>query len=95
MTAVGQKLPWLPITNYGSFTPTKSLAKRTSRPRVVPVMTWMMSNVTAKIDAMDNVYPRKEKPENKIDALVALIMALGTSMADQEPEPGGKESVPP
>lgn len=53
-----------------------------------PVMTWMMSNTTAKVDAMDNVYPRKEKPENKIDGVVALIMALGTSMADAEPEAG-------
>ena len=35
---------------------------------------------------MDNVYPRKERPENKIDGVVALIMALGTSMADAEPE---------
>ena len=88
MSDLGQKLPWLPIANYGSFTPTKSSTKRTSHSRVVLVMTWMMSNVTAKIDAMDNVYPRKEKPENKIDALVAPIMALGTSMADQEPEVG-------
>lgn len=53
-----------------------------------PVMAWMMSNTTAKVDAMDNVYPRKEKPENKIDGVVALIMALGTSMADAEPEVG-------
>ena len=53
-----------------------------------PVMSWMMSNTTAKIDTMDNVYPRKEKPENKIDGVVALIMALGTSMADQDPEAG-------
>jgi len=30
-----------------------------------PVMGWMMSNVVAKVDAMDGVYPRKERPENK------------------------------
>lgn len=41
-----------------------------------PVLTWMMSNVVAKEDAKDNVYPRKERPENKIDGAVALIMAL-------------------
>lgn len=41
-----------------------------------PVMTWMMSNVVAKIDAKDNIYPRKERNENKIDGPVALIMAL-------------------
>ena len=49
-----------------------------------PVLTWMFSNVVAKIDAKDNVYPRKEKPENKIDGVVALIMAIGRSMVHEE-----------
>jgi len=47
-----------------------------------PVMTWMLSNVTAKEDAKENVYPRKERPENKIDGPVALIMAMGRAMND-------------
>ena len=46
-----------------------------------PVLTWMISNVTAKEDANENVFPRKEKPESKIDGAVALIMALGRAMA--------------
>ena len=41
-----------------------------------PVLTWMVSNVVAHLDAKDNIYPRKERPENKIDGVVALIMAL-------------------
>jgi phage terminase large subunit-like protein len=41
-----------------------------------PVMEWMMGNVTAKPDRNDNVFPRKERPENKIDGAVALIMAM-------------------
>jgi phage terminase large subunit-like protein len=41
-----------------------------------PVTNWMFSNVTAKIDANDNVFPRKEHVDNKIDGMVALIMAL-------------------
>jgi phage terminase large subunit-like protein len=45
-----------------------------------PCMTWMMSNVVARLDAKDNVYPRKNKPEKKIDGPVALIMALGAGM---------------
>jgi len=49
-----------------------------------PVMTWMISNVVAKLDAKDNVYPRKERPEDKIDGVVALIMALGRAMNDEE-----------
>lgn len=48
-----------------------------------PVMTWMLSNVVAKIDAKDNIYPRKQKPENKIDGAVALIMALGRTMINE------------
>ena len=45
-----------------------------------PVFTWMLSNVTAKLDKKDNVYPNKERPENKIDGPVALMMALGRAM---------------
>lgn len=50
-----------------------------------PVMTWMMGNVTARVDAKDNVYPRKERPENKIDGPVALIMAMGAMQAIDDP----------
>ncbi|NJL06968.1 MAG: terminase large subunit [Methylacidiphilales bacterium] len=46
-----------------------------------PAMTWMLSNVVARADAKDNVYPRKERPENKIDGPVALIMAMGRMIA--------------
>jgi len=47
-----------------------------------PAFTWMLSNVTAKADKKDNVFPNKERPENKIDGAVALIMALGRYMND-------------
>ena len=49
-----------------------------------PVMTWMVSNVVAKEDAKDNVYPRKERNENKIDGVVAEIMALNRAIAYQD-----------
>lgn len=45
-----------------------------------PVLTWMVSNVVCHIDAKDNIYPRKERPENKIDGAVAVIMALGRAL---------------
>lgn len=48
-----------------------------------PVLTWMMSNVVAHLDAKDNIYPRKEFPENKIDGVVALIMALGRAIRSE------------
>lgn len=41
-----------------------------------PVMTWMISNVVCHHDVKDNIYPRKERDENKIDGPVALITAL-------------------
>lgn len=48
-----------------------------------PVMTWMMSNVVAKEDAKDNVYPRKDRPENKIDGPVAHMMAQARWMTTE------------
>jgi phage terminase large subunit-like protein len=46
-----------------------------------PVLTWAVSNVVCHTDAKENIYPRKERPENKIDPVVAAIMALGRWMA--------------
>lgn len=51
-----------------------------------PVLTWMVSNVVCHRDVKDNIYPRKEREENKIDGVVALIMALGRSINGTEPE---------
>lgn len=51
-----------------------------------PVLSWMLSNVIAHTDAKDNIYPRKEKAENKIDGAVALIMALGRYIAQHNDE---------
>lgn len=50
-----------------------------------PVMTWMISNVVAHVDAKENIFPRKENPKNKIDGPVAAIMATGLYLgADNE-----------
>lgn len=46
-----------------------------------PVMTWMVSNVVCHRDVKDNIYPRKEREENKIDGPVAVIMGLGRALA--------------
>jgi phage terminase large subunit-like protein len=53
-----------------------------------PVLSWMMSNVVCHRDAKDNIYPRKERSENKIDGAVALIMALGRAMAEPADQSG-------
>lgn len=45
-----------------------------------PVSVWCMSNVVAKIDAKDNVYPRKSRDESKIDGAIAKIMNRGRAI---------------
>lgn len=49
-----------------------------------PVFAWAMGNVTAKEDRNENVFPRKERRENKIDPAVALILAIGRAMREEE-----------
>ena len=41
-----------------------------------PVLEWMVNNVVAYYDKKDNIQPNKDRPENKIDGLVAILMAL-------------------
>lgn len=49
-----------------------------------PALTWMIGNVVAKRDFKDNIFPRKEIYENKIDGAVALIMALGMCVNEED-----------
>jgi phage terminase large subunit-like protein len=48
-------------------------------------LTWCIGNVVGHYDARGNVYPRKARPENKIDAATALIMAIARCMGDEGP----------
>lgn len=50
-----------------------------------PCMAWQIGNVTVKPDAKDNIFPRKEKPTNKIDGPMALIMAMKVLMTGPKP----------
>lgn len=49
-----------------------------------PVLAWMISNVVARIDARGNLYPRKERYENKIDGAVALLLAVACAIAGRD-----------
>jgi phage terminase large subunit-like protein len=49
-----------------------------------PVLTWMFSNVVCHTDAKDNIYPRKDRAENKIDGVVALIMTVNRALASDD-----------
>lgn len=41
-----------------------------------PVLNWMADNLVARVDPAGNIKPDKEKSREKIDGMVALIMAL-------------------
>ena len=48
-----------------------------------PVMTWMVSNLVVKVSKFNEQRsPTKERPENKIDGPMAMLMALGRAMAN-------------
>ncbi len=53
-----------------------------------PLLTWQAGNVTVKRDANDNLRPDKAKSTEKIDGIVASIMAVGlSSTAEQAAAP--------
>lgn len=60
--------------------PTKELMKVTLEQKLAhgshPVLSWMMDNVYVRTDPAGNIKPDKEKSTEKIDGVVALIMAL-------------------
>ncbi len=61
--------------------PTKELDAAMHAKRVAhdgnPVLEWCLGNVVGHYDARSNVYPRKSRPEHKIDAAIATIMSIG------------------
>ncbi len=45
-----------------------------------PILRWMASNVTVETDAAGNIKPSKKKSIERIDGIVAAIMAIGRAM---------------
>ena len=44
-------------------------------------MTWMVSNLVVKVSKFNELRsPTKERPENKIDGPMAMLMALGRAL---------------
>lgn len=52
-----------------------------------PILAWMIGNVVARYDANDNVFPRKNREEDKIDGPVALIMATARAIVGEVAAP--------
>lgn len=46
-----------------------------------PITSWMASNVYVEPDRNQNIFPRRQRPENKIDGIVAGIMSLNRALA--------------
>ena len=72
--------------------PTKDLGAlvkgKTLRHGGHPVLRWMAGNMVVKQDPIGNLVPDKSKVTEKIDGIVALIMAIGSALrnANKEPE---------
>lgn len=52
-----------------------------------PVLRWMASNVAAEIDASGNIKPSKKKSTERIDGIVAGVMAVGRVMLQPDNSP--------
>lgn len=80
---------------YGSMSaPTKEFEKLVLTEKIEhfgnPVMRWMLASTLVKTDPAGNIKPDKEKSTQKIDGIVAAIMALGewmTAQANDESNP--------
>ena len=67
--------------------PTKEIEKLILGEQVIhnsnPVMNWMLSNIAIQEDPAGNLKPNKAKSKDKIDGIVALVMALGEYMTEE------------
>jgi phage terminase large subunit-like protein len=52
-----------------------------------PVLRWMADNVAVNQDPAGNIKPAKDKSTERIDGIVALVMAIGRACAEEEKTP--------
>ncbi len=50
------------------------------------ILRWMASNATARVDPAGNIKPDKQRSREKIDGIVAAIMAIGLAMVGESSE---------
>lgn len=58
-----------------------------------PVLRWMISNVELERDASDNIKPSKKKSREKIDGVVALVMAYAMMSLSGQDKPAPEPSI--
>ena len=67
--------------------PTKELEKLIIGKQIIhndnPCMNWMLSNVAIQEDPAGNIKIAKNKSKEKVDGMVALVMALGEMMTEE------------
>jgi len=51
-----------------------------------PVLTWMANNLVVRTDPAGNIKPDKEKSIERIDGMVALVMALDRALRHEPPK---------
>ena len=86
---------------YGSMSaPSKEFEKLVLSEKIEhfgnPVLRWMLSSTLIKTDLAGNIKPDKEKSVQKIDGIVASIMALGewmTAQAEDDNDPYSKRGM--
>ena len=49
-----------------------------------PAMNWMLSNVAIQEDPAGNLKVAKNKSKEKVDGIVALVMAIGEMMSGED-----------
>lgn len=69
--------------------PTKELEKLVMAKQVAhganPVLRWMASNTAVEMDPAGNLKPSKKKSTERIDGIVATVMALGRAIVSENP----------
>ena len=82
-----------PVQMYLSIisAPTKELERRVMSGLINhfanPILRWMMGNVMIKTDTNGNIRPDKNKSKNKIDGIIACIIALAAHMSKDYNDP--------
>ena len=84
----------IPMSQFGQgyrsmSAPTKELEKLVLKKEINhlknPVLRWQCENVQLQTDPAGNIKINKQRSSEKVDGMVALVMALGEMMTDESP----------
>lgn len=84
----------IPMSQFGQgyrsmSAPCKELEKKVLRREINhlnnPVLRWQCENVQLQTDPASNIKINKQRSSEKVDGMVALVMALGEMMTDESP----------